>query len=168
MSIQRLLAFSVAAAALFGTAWAAPVTVGDVTFAPKFQAKLEKTFGVREGEDLARDLKKSLERSLASVDAPQALRIDVEIVDARPNRPTFKQLTDTPGLSMQSIGVGGAALRGVLRDASGAEVSTVAYDWYETDINNVFASSTWTDANRAFRWFATRIKGAAAPAKPAA
>jgi len=169
MSILRLLASSAAAAVLFGTAWAAPVTVGDVTFAPKFQEKLDKTYGVREGADLARDVKKSLARRLANVDAPQALRVDVEIVDAQPNRPTFKQLTDKPGLSLQSIGVGGASLRGVLRDAAGAEVSVVAYDWYETDIRNVTASSTWTDANRAFHWFASRIKGVAAgPAKPAA
>ncbi|MBU6372030.1 MAG: hypothetical protein KJS97_04820 [Alphaproteobacteria bacterium] len=149
-------------------AFAAPVTVGTITYSADFQKMLEKKYGQREGEKLSADVRRYIERAVAGASAPTATRVDVEIVDAKPNRPTMKQMTDIPGLSMESIGIGGAALRATLRDASGAELRTVSYSWYESDIRDVMAASTWSDANRAIRWFSAQVKEAAtgAPAKP--
>lgn len=155
------------AIAFAGVAAAAPVTVGEVSFDAKFQQQLDRTYGAREGKDLAADVKRALERTLADVDAPTPLRVDVQILDAKPNRPTFKQMSDKPGLSLQSISIGGASLRASLRDASGAEVRSVSYSWYETDLRDVLASSTWSDANRAIRWFAREVKKSASSASGA-
>jgi hypothetical protein len=163
-SVVSLIAAPTVAIALAGAAAAAPVTVGDVSFDAKFQQQLTRTYGEREGAELSTSVKRALERSLADVNAPAPLRVDVQILDAKPNRPTFKQLTDKPGLSMQSIAIGGASLRASLRDASGAEVRSVSYSWYENDLRDVFAASTWTDANRAIRWFALQVKESASSA----
>jgi hypothetical protein len=167
-SAAALVALAAATAAFAPSAAAAPVTVGDVTYSADFQKSLTKTYGPREGERLASDVRRALTRAVASVDAPTATRIDVEIVDAKPNRPTMQQMTDMPGLSMESIAIGGAALRATLRDSSGAELRTVSYSWYESDIRDTLAATTWSDANRAIRWFSAQVKEAAAgTSKPA-
>lgn len=172
MSSRRLArsfaTLTVTVLASSGAAFAAPVTVGAISFSPAFQKALADDYGSREGERLAAEVRKRLERDLAGVEAPAPTRVDVEIVDAKPNRPTMQQMTDTPGLSMASIGIGGASLRATLRDASGAEQRTVSYDWYENDIRDVMAASTWTDADRAIRWFSAQVKEAAsgAPERP--
>jgi hypothetical protein len=74
----------------------------------------------------------------------------------RPNRPTFKQLGDVPGLSMQSFGVGGAAIEGRIIAADGTE-TPIAYRWYETDIREIRAHWVWTDAETTFDRFARRL-----------
>jgi hypothetical protein len=153
--------------AFAGAAAAAPVTVGDISFDATFQKELARTYGEREGEDLSTSVKRALESALADVDVPTPLRVDVEIVDAKPNRPTFKQMSNKPGLSFQSISIGGASLRASLRDASGGEVRTVSYSWYEHDLRDVFAATTWSDANRAIRWFAREVKQSASAASGA-
>jgi len=164
--IRNFLAPLAVALAVCAAASAAPVSVGDVTFSPKFNKTLVEKYGQREGEALASDVRKSLSRELAGIDAPHAVRVDVVIVDAQPNRPTFKEMGDRPGLSLQSIAVGGAKLQATLRDPGGAALRTVEYSWYETDIRWEGAASTWTDASRAIRWFASQVKEAAQDTRP--
>ena len=167
-SAAALFAIATISLAIAPPAAAAPVTVGAITYSADFDKALKDKYGPREGDRLAADARRSLERALAGVDAPTATRIDVEIVDAKPNRPTMQQMTDMPGLSMESIAIGGASLRATLRDASGAELRTVSYSWYESDIRDAFGATTWTDANRAIRWFSAQVKEAATePGEPA-
>jgi hypothetical protein len=122
-----------------------------------FQKKLEKDYGVREANVLTTALTSKIESRFAS-QGVNADRVVVTIEDAKPNRPTFQQVSDKPGLDpMRSVSIGGAHLVGIAYDASGKEIGTLDYDWYETDITNVVAYGTWSDARWTFDRFARRF-----------
>jgi hypothetical protein len=128
--------------ALAGAAVAAPTV--DVTIGPNLEKKADK-YGVREFDYLSRDLQRSFTRS------PELDGATVKLVisEATPNRPTFKQLGDTVGLSMQSIGIGGARIEGTVTYPDG-RVQPVRYSYYDHDIREAIGSTTWTAAQRAF------------------
>ncbi|WP_293676559.1 hypothetical protein [uncultured Phenylobacterium sp.] len=153
---MRLIAIAAVAALLSGTsALAAPAAV-NVSLTPQLQKKFDKTFGQREAELLTHDLRTSVEKQLAKTGAHDGARIELTLIDAKPNRPTFKQLGDRPGLSLESIGIGGAAIEGRIVAADGAE-TPIAYRWYETDIRQVRGGWTWSDATETFDRFARRL-----------
>ncbi|RAK68898.1 hypothetical protein [Phenylobacterium kunshanense] len=153
---MRTMILSAAAwAAIANVAAAAPAEVR-VAVAPALQATFEKTYGVREANLLKDELRKSVEQSLADSRALDGARIELTLVDVKPNRPTFKQLADTPGLSMQSFGVGGAALEGRVITADGTE-RPVAYSWYESDFRQAYGRWVWSDAEWAFDRFARKL-----------
>lgn len=106
----------------------------------RLQSNLEKKFG-----------KKGIE---VSDTAPTVLRITIE--DAKPNRPTFTQLSKEPGLSYQSFGNGGAELQAELIAAGGQSLGTMSYTFYENDIRDARYGGTWSDAHRAFGRFASK------------
>lgn len=152
--MRSLLAL--ATAALIATpALAAPAAVS-VTVGPELQKKFDKTYGVREAQLLTADLQKSVETALSTSPAHDGARIELVLTDVKPNRPTFKQLGDTPGLSMESFGVGGAAIEGRIVSADGRE-SPVKYSWYETDIRQAYGNWIWHDAEWTFDRFARRL-----------
>src|SRR5438045_3660919 len=97
--------------AVVGAAAAAPASV-TVTVGPELQAKAAKTLGLRDVDDLAKELQKTVEKRLAKTGAYADSRIVLQLTDAQPNRPTFKQLGDKPGLSYESFGIGGARIDG--------------------------------------------------------
>ena len=98
-----------------------------------------------------------MERAFAKAGV-DPFRVDVEIVNAKPNRPTFEQLGAEPGLdAMRSISIGGMSLIGTAYDAEGNVIATQEYEWYENNIRDVIGSATWTDANRASRRFAKKF-----------
>jgi hypothetical protein len=134
---------------------AAPVSV-NVTVAPELQKTFDKDYGVREEQQLVADLKRAVERAAAKSTALDGARVELVLADVKPNRPTFKQLGDTPGLSMDSFGVGGAAIEGRIVDAAGHE-RPIAYRWYETDIRQAYGHWVWTDATWTFDRFARRL-----------
>lgn len=147
-----------AAAALLAsatTALAAPAAV-DVTVGAELQKKFEKTYGDRERELLTRDLRASVEKSLANRAAYDGARVELVLIDVKPNRPTFKQLGDTPGLSYESFGVGGAAIAGRVIAADGTE-TPIDYKWFETDIRQARHSWVWSDAEWTFDRFARSL-----------
>ncbi|MBU1377955.1 MAG: hypothetical protein KKE02_04745 [Alphaproteobacteria bacterium] len=153
---MRLLALTAAALlASASAAFAAPASV-NVTVGPELQKKFEKTLGVREADVLTSDLRTAVERALAKKAAHDGARIELILTDVKPNRPTFKQLGDTPGLSFESFGVGGAAIEGRIVAADGT-VSPVDYKWFETDIRQARASWVWSDAEWTFDRFARRL-----------
>jgi hypothetical protein len=78
----------------------------------------------------------------------------VTIEDARPNRPTFEQMSRDTGLSLQSFGIGGAEMSGELLSAGGQSLGQMSYAWYENDIRDAQFGGTWSDAYRAFDKFA--------------
>lgn len=141
--------------AIAGSAAAAPATVS-VALKPELQTKFEKTYGVREAEFLTRDLQTTVEKSLARKGIYEGGRVELTLVDVKPNRPTFKQLSDTPGLSLQSFGIGGAELSGRVITADGAE-TPISFRWYETDIRQAYGNSVWSDAEWTFDRFARRL-----------
>jgi hypothetical protein len=153
---MRLIALSAAALlASAVTAQAAPAQVS-IAVSPELQKKFEKTYGLREAEFLTADLKTSVEKALERRGAYDGGRVELTITDVKPNRPTFKQLTDTPGLSMESFGIGGAAIEGRVVAADGRE-TPITYRWYETDIRQAYGHWVWSDAAWTFDRFARRL-----------
>lgn len=153
---MRLMMFSAAALLASATAaLAAPASV-TVAVAPDLQKTFEKTYGVREAERLTADLQATVEKTLARTGAHEGARIELTLTDAKPNRPTFKQLSDKPGLSLQSFGVGGAAIRGKIVAADGTE-KPLSYRWYETDIREASYNWIWSDAEWTFDRFARKL-----------
>ncbi len=151
-----LVALAGLAAALAPAASA--VTV-QVAMSEKFQEKLTDDYGVRETEILQENLTRKIERAFEKTGV-KAERVVITIEDARPNRPTFQQLSDKIGLDpIRSFGTGGAKLMGVAFDAAGNEIGRQEYDWYETDISQSYGVSTWHDASYAFGRFATKLAG---------
>jgi len=117
-------------------------------------------YGDKDIKRLTERLQSRLEQKFAKTGietsdaAPTVLRITIE--DAKPNRPTFNQLSKEPGLSFQSFGNGGAELQAELIAAGGQSLGTMSYKYYETDIRYAKFSGTWGDAHRAFRRFASK------------
>jgi hypothetical protein len=124
----------------------------NVSYGEKAEKAMTKTYGERERSAIRELLERNLTRALGS----QAARVDVVINDVVPNRPTFKQMGDRPGLSFQSFGVGGADVTGKAFDASGNLLGEVSYDWYG-DIEWADTAWTWTDADRALYQFSRRL-----------
>ncbi|HEX2559922.1 hypothetical protein [Phenylobacterium sp.] len=158
---MRTLALAAAAAlSLAPAAFASPlpsVSSVSVAIGPELQEKAEKTYGVRDVQRLADELQREAEQALARSGAlGGGGRLELVLVDAKPNRPTFKQLGDTPGLSFQSFGVGGATIEGRAISADGA-VTPISYRWYETDIRQAAYGSTWSDAEWTIERFAGRL-----------
>jgi len=139
------------AAASANTSGSTPVTV---SLGPDLQKKTA-SYGAREIETIRKDLAQQVSRALAR-SASSVAKVDVVLEDAVPNRPTFDQLGRTTGLSMWSVGVGGARMSGVVHTADGRELP-FRYGWYETDIRNEIGATTWSDAYRAFGMLARKV-----------
>lgn len=157
MRIRFLLA-SAAVLAFAAPAWAQSTPV---SFSPEFQTTLDEEYGVREGEVLRTAVNEAISRELSSRGvASSGVNIDVTIVDAEPNRPTMQQLIDEPSLDFQSVSIGGAELRAVVRGANGAttEVTHRRYNHSLGDLSG--AATTWTEARRAIRQFAVKVADA--------
>jgi len=157
MRIRHLIA-GAAVLAFAAPAWAQSTPV---SFSAEFQTALEEDLGVREGEVLRAAVTDAIARELArrGVSADSA-SIEVTIVDADPNRPTMQQLVDQPSLGFQSVSIGGAELRAVVRGANGAttEVTHRRYNHSLADLGA--AAATWTEARRAIRQFAVKVADA--------
>jgi hypothetical protein len=153
---MRTLALATAVLLIGATgALAAPATVS-VKVGPELQLKGQKTLGMREVEDLATSLQRDVEKRLAKTGAYDGARIELVLVDVQPNRPTFKQLSDTPGLSMLSFGIGGAKIEGRAVAADGA-VTPLRYEDYSSDLRWAQGDATWTDAEQTFQQFAAQL-----------
>lgn len=147
-------ALAVAGAALAGAAVAAPTV--NVTIGESLQKKADK-YGERELSYLTTDLQRSIQTTAARRGGPmEGAQFNLVIADATPNRPTFEQLGDTPGLSMHSIGIGGAKIEGSVTYPDGRTVP-VTYSWYNHSIYDAIGSTTWTGAGRAFDMFAHKV-----------
>ena len=146
---------AIAAAVVLGSATAALAAPASVTVSigPELQAEAVKTLGVRDVNDLAARLRSTVEKRLASSPAYDGARIELVLSDAKPNRPTFKQMGDKPGLSYESFGIGGAKIEGRAIAADGA-VTPIAYKYYESDIRFARWGGTWADAEGTFQRFA--------------
>ncbi|MEL7231116.1 MAG: hypothetical protein AAGJ85_01235 [Pseudomonadota bacterium] len=144
------------ACALALAPFAAATTV-NVTFSEDFAEKLSDDYGDREGPKLVEEITEDVTRQFEKRGLDVA-RVDVTILDAKPNRPTFQQQLDRPGLDgFRSISLGGMSLEGTAFDASGNEIGSKSYKYFENDIRNVIAVGTWGDARRASDRFARRF-----------
>ncbi len=150
---------TIAISALAGLVMAAPafaVTV-EARVSTEFQDKLKKDFGAREATVLTDALTQKVTRIFEErgVDAE---RVVLTIEDAKPSRPTMNQISSKPGLDpIRSISLGGARVTGIAYDASGKEIGTFDYKWYENSLENSLVATTWTDARTSFDRFARRF-----------
>jgi hypothetical protein len=155
MRIAFLAGFAgVAALGLTVPAVAAPPQI-TVTYGAKLADKIDQ-YGARDVADLAASLERSVRRAVGAAPEFSDARFSLVIEDANPNRPTFQQMRDRPGLSMESYGVGGATLSGTLTRSDGS-TRTLSYRWYESDIRWARASGTWADAETAIGRFARTL-----------
>lgn len=156
------VASALAALSFAGAAAAGPVSLAPVAIAPALQTELEEDFGVREGETLQRWTANAVSRELRNAGADVVdnapVRVEVTILEADPNRPTFKQLGDKLGLDFSSISIGGAELTATLRSADGRVLQEVAHRRYSSSLDDIsVGAATWSDARRAIRQFATKV-----------
>lgn len=154
MRTSILAGVAIGALSLAGAALAAPASV-DVTVGPKLQDKA-KDYGARDIDMLARELQSTVSHRLAKSTAYDGARIELTLVDAKPNRPTFEQMGRRLGLSMWSFGIGGAEIAGRAIAPDGT-VTPIGYSWYETDIRQSPYRTTWGDAQTVFQRFAYRL-----------
>lgn len=155
---MRLLILSSLAAVAAGAATAAPLsTVAnvEVTISQELQKKALSDLGVTDVDRLAAELRKDVTRELERTGVLAGGRMELVLTDARPNRPTFRQLGNQPSLSYESFGIGGATIDGRAISVTG-EVTPIHFQWYESDIREAWTKSTWSDANDAFDRFAYR------------
>lgn len=157
---MRISSWLIGAAAVALASAASAQTIEAVSYSPEFQTALEEEYGAREAEYLNETLTRYVSEALARHNAtPSDVRIELTIVEASPNRPTRQQLFDTIGLDpIRSISVGGAELRAVLRDGSGAVVGEVEHRYFSPDLLSAsYSAATWGDAQRSMRRFAEKV-----------
>lgn len=149
---MRNLAFIVpfaVTATLAGAALAEPASV-TVTLGARLQDKTED-LGPREVQEQSDRLVELVTRAVADTPALNGARIELVLTDLKPNRPTFQQISERPGLDpMRSISIGGAAIEGQITLADGT-VQPVRYEWFSHNLADVRGFTAWQDADRAFR-----------------
>ncbi|MCF6292555.1 MAG: DUF3313 domain-containing protein [Robiginitomaculum sp.] len=89
--------------------------------------------------------------------ADTGLRLELIITELKPNRPTMAQYRSKPGLSAESIALGGASVTGRLLDAEGNSVADIQFKWEENWLGQAYGSTTWYDARRAFDKLARKL-----------
>ncbi len=152
--LSAALVLGLAQASLATPALAAPVVAEvKVSISPDLAKKAE-TIGTREFDLLSTELRRSIQRKLPPRADGGTLALVIE--DATPNRPTMQQLSKTPGLSLDSFGIGGARISGAYVDPAGTR-TPIDYSWYETDIHQARHGGTWNDAETAFDRLAVRL-----------
>ena len=104
---------------------------------------------------LKRRMVAQLEKNGVTVSDDAGTVLNLVITNAEPNRPTFKQLSNSVSLSSRSFGIGGAAFEGTLVSAGQAQ-GEVSYAWFESNIRDASYGGIWTDANRAIDRFASK------------
>ncbi len=128
----------------------------NVALGSDLQTKVEE-LGERDVSEQTTRLMEVVQSTLARRGALDGATINLVLTDLKPNRPTFQQLTDRPGLDgIRSVSIGGATIEGTITTADG-RVQPVKYDWYSSNIAEVRGFGTWQDADRAYRRLAANL-----------
>lgn len=134
------------AAVLAAPAMAQQVTVtvgGDLT-------EEVEILGQRDVDQQLARLQTVVERRLARDGALEGAQINLVLTELKPNRPTWQQAADKPGLSiLDSISIGGAAIEGEVVTAGGERLP-VRYSRFSSSLAEVQGYTTWQDADRAY------------------
>lgn len=127
-----------------------------VTIGGEMAEKVED-LGRRDVDRQMAVLQTTVERELARSGSLEGAQIHLVVTDLKPNRPTFQQAVDRPGLSViDSRSIGGATVEGEVVTADG-ERRPVRFTHYSTSIAEVYSYSTWFDAERAYDRLADRL-----------
>lgn len=116
-----------------------------------------RELGQRDVDQQLARLQTVVERRLARDGALEGATINLVITDLKPNRPTFQQAADKPGLSiMDSISIGGATIEGEVITADGQRLP-VRYSRFSSSLAEVRGYTTWQDADRAYERLANNL-----------
>ncbi|MBB3873385.1 MAG: hypothetical protein KYX67_06430 [Brevundimonas sp.] len=154
--MRKLAFFAPLAAAVAVAAMAqAQTPTVNVTVGPELQRQIEK-LGEREVNEQIDELKtevgQALERRYPGATANLVLE------DLKPNRPTFEQIRQTPGLDpIRSVSIGGAAIKGDIVTADGRSLP-VDFSYFSPNIRDVWGYGVWRDADRAFERLGDQIE----------
>ena len=139
---------------------AAQPTAGDVaiTLDADLLVRIEdQQLGMREVMERVDRLAAKVSQAMSENPALAGAQANLTLTQLSPNRPTFEQAANRPGLDpFHSVSIGGAAIEGTITTADG-QVLPVDYDWFSPSIVDAQYGSTWQDADRAFDRFARRI-----------
>lgn len=155
---MRNLAFLAPLVATLVVAGAAQAQSAEVSVSigPELQQKMED-LGEREVRMEADRLAVTVRDALAQSGALEGSRVELVLVDLKPNHPTFEQMVSRPGLDrLRSVSIGGARIEGEVISADGQH-RPVRYDWYSTTLADVHGFGTWQDAERAFDRLAANL-----------
>ncbi len=136
-----------------GLAQTPPAPAPEVTvhIGPALAAKVRK-LGETDVNEIAKTLADTVRGDLKGSHGTNApVRADLVLEDATPNRPTIQQLSDNPGLSENSIALGGAAVSGVVIFADG-RTEPVSYSFRQDSLRDDIGVGQWTDAERTFEY----------------
>jgi hypothetical protein len=165
--MRALIAFaSLVTIALAPAAMAAPVSIAPVALSTDYQTKVDEEIGDRDSqvltEFITRTVSRALRRRGGEISENAPVRVEILIVDADPNRPTWDELRETPGLSQTlSVSTGGAELQATLRAADGRVLSEVNHRYFTNSLAEIIGSpDTWSDAHRATYRFARKVADA--------
>lgn len=114
-------------------------------------------YGARDIDRLSASAIEAVSEALEDVGADDSYEVVVTLENAWPNRPTRRQLSANPGLSFESVSLGGASLTAIIYDGRGNAAGEVSYSWRTPTIAQSRGRGTWHDANRAFDRFADRV-----------
>lgn len=113
----------------------------------------EVRYGAQEDDVLSHMLTADVARAAAKGGFS---RLDLVIEYARPNRPTVNQLALNPGLSFESLAVGGATISGSVYGADGV-ARPLKFSWYQSDFGEERGAGIWYDADRAFQLLSVEL-----------
>lgn len=116
-----------------------------------------ETLGQRDVDLQLERLQQVVSRELGRRGALDGAQINLVVTDLKPNRPTFQQAVDRPGLSIiDSISIGGATIEGEVITADGQRLP-VRYSRYSPALADVQGFTTWQDAERAYSRLAANL-----------
>ena len=149
------------ALALGGASVAASPPAATVEFAPAVAAKMQ-SYGEDQRALLEKAILAAVAQGGASCPAVVNLEIAVTVEDAAPTHPTPAQLAADPAMSPTlSKSLGGARLRGELRDASHHVLAEVRHEYFAPTLGLGSSSlDPWADARLAIDQFAVKLTAA--------
>lgn len=116
-----------------------------------------ETLGQRDVDLQLDRLRSVVVRELDRRGALDGAQINLVITDLKPNRPTFQQASDRPGLSIiDSVSIGGATIEGEVVMADGQRLP-VRFSRYSPTLADVQGHGTWQDAEQAYRRLAANL-----------
>jgi hypothetical protein len=137
---------------------ATELAVTGIDFAPNVSAKLQD-YGEAEAATLREAIRAAVAREKECSALPAGAGVNVTVDDLAPSRLTRKQLADNPSLDVvHSKSLGGAELKGEVRDAQQHVLTTVSYRYFAPTITvGSVARDPWADARLAIDGFAGKL-----------
>ncbi len=144
-----------AALVVAGAVQAQPAGIS-VDIGPKLQEEVSE-LGEREVGEQIVQLTSAVRRALADSDALRDAQVHLVLTDLKPNRPTFQQMADQPGLDpIRSRSIGGVAIEGEIVKADGQRIP-VRFSRFNSSISEVRGYTTWHEAAAGYDRFARNL-----------